>query len=224
MKTLDKAIRAVERKGVLLVYPLENRKAPPSLWFELHPRSVMRWEWDQDGDAKVSDLWRLREEMSRSGRVVYSKWYRGRATFFSREVFVEFLIAAGAASREGELTGEARELYDVLCESSPLSTKELKRAAGLTGKPFESLYQRSMKSLFEAGLIVGWGEVDDGAFPSLACGATKLIFEDLWEEAASRRDEKEAARERLASSWAPEFGKFFERSQSRSNSRGSRRT
>ncbi len=27
---------------------------------------------------------------------------------------------------------------------------------------------------------MGYGEIDDGAFPSLAIGATSLIFEDLW--------------------------------------------
>ena len=33
---------------------------------------------------------------------------------------------------------------------------------------------------------VGTGEVDDGSFPSLEIGATRAIFEDLWDEAARR--------------------------------------
>jgi hypothetical protein len=37
-----------------------------------------------------------------------------------------------------------------------------------------------MKFLWTRLLIVGVGEVDDGAFPSLAVGATELVFEDLW--------------------------------------------
>jgi hypothetical protein len=37
-----------------------------------------------------------------------------------------------------------------------------------------------MKELFTRLLIVGFGEVEDGAFPSLAVGATELLFEDLW--------------------------------------------
>jgi len=39
-----------------------------------------------------------------------------------------------------------------------------------------------MKELFMRLLIVGFGEVEDGAFPSLAVGATELVFEDLWRE------------------------------------------
>lgn len=209
MPGLEKHLRAVEKKQALLVYPLENRKVPPSLWGELHPRTEMRWEWDDDGDAKVSDLWRKREELSRSGKVVYSKWYRGRATFFSRECFVDLLVASEATLRESQLTGEAGNIYDVLCESSPLSTKDIKRATELVGKSFETLYAKSMKKLFESGLIVGWGEVDDGAFPSLATGATKLMFEDLWSEAGERAHETEAARERLRRRWSAEFDAFF---------------
>lgn len=210
MANLERHLRAIEKKNALLVYPLENKKFPPSLWGELHPRTPMRWEWNENGDTKVSDLWRDREELSRSGRVVYSKWYRGRATFFSRECFVDLLIALEAPAAERALVGEASALYDVLCESSPLSTKDIKRATELTGKSLESLFQRSMKILFENGLIVGWGEIDDGAFPSLASGATKLMFEDLWTEASERIAEKETARERLKSRWSPEFDKFLD--------------
>jgi hypothetical protein len=37
-----------------------------------------------------------------------------------------------------------------------------------------------MRELFTRFLIVGFGEVEDGAFPSLAVGSTELLFEDLW--------------------------------------------
>lgn len=36
-----------------------------------------------------------------------------------------------------------------------------------------------MKELFSRFLIVAYGEVDDGAFPSLAVGTTRNLFEDL---------------------------------------------
>jgi hypothetical protein len=37
--------------------------------------------------------------------------------------------------------------------------------------------------LFFRLLIVGLGEVEDGAFPSLAVGATTLLYDDLWADA-----------------------------------------
>ena len=51
----------------------------------------MVWEWDEDGDGRVSDLWHLREKLSKSGQLIYGKWFRGRATLMSREIFPALL-------------------------------------------------------------------------------------------------------------------------------------
>src|SRR3712207_7251570 len=45
-------------------------------------------------------------------------------------------------------------------------------------------------------LPICYGEVDEGAFPSLAVGATKTIFESCWNRAIAMTDEE--AREILA--------------------------
>jgi len=37
---------------------------------------------------------------------------------------------------------------------------------------------------------VGFGEVDDGAFPSLAVGATELIYEKLWLQSNDMTDKE----------------------------------
>lgn len=217
MNWKKKCLEAISKRGALLVYPLNNKKLPPSLWGELFPRSEMKWEWDQGADDRVSRMWITREELSRSGLTVYSKWYRGRATFFDKDDFVHLLRVLRASETERQLRGEAERIYEALCESSPMSTKALKRATELTGKPFESLFQKATKQLFEKGLIVGWGEVDDGAFPSLNYGATKLIFEDLWAEALLEHEKKtvEASRLHLESRWSPEFIKFLNQILSR---------
>lgn len=179
-----KAISAIEKYGALLVYPIHNQKDPASLWSVFFPRTQMRWEWDQNGDTRVSDLWTLRMNLSRSGKVVYTKWYQGRATFFSKEIFVALLSVMGS-TRGGhpELTPEARQILDLLRSDSPLSTKLIKRLTDLRGRALESLFQKALKQLWNRLLIVGFGEVDDGAFPSLAIGTTQLLFEDLWEKA-----------------------------------------
>ena len=184
---VSKALSFIEKHGILLVFPIDNRKDPLSLWSSFHPRSEMRWEWDSDGDNRVADLWRLREQLSRSGKVVYTKWFRGRATFFSREIFVAMLAALGSSrdTRTGalsDLSPPAREILGILQSDSPLSTKELKRASGLQGKLHERAYEHALKALWSRLLIVGYGERDDGAFPSLLVGASQLLFEELWSE------------------------------------------
>lgn len=177
------AISKINKCGALLVFPINNQKEPASLWSEFYPRSKMRWEWDTDGDNRVGNLWMLMKKLSDSGQVVYSKWYQGRATFFSKELFTALLSKFLHQFESPELTRSARELLDCLESDSPLSTKQLKKMTDLTGKDNEKFYNRGMKELFNKFLIVAYGEVDDGAFPSLAVGATRHLFEDLLSEA-----------------------------------------
>lgn len=180
----QKAIEAINKYGVLLVFPVKNQKEPHSLWAELFPNKEMRWEWTDDGDDTVFTLWALMKELSAEGDVVYSKWYQNRATFFSQDLF-KYLLAWARYNLDSPLTSSAQQILEELESNSPLSTKEIKEITGLKGKLLEPEYSRSIKDLFQRFLIVGFGEVDDGAFPSSALGATRLIFEDLWLESES---------------------------------------
>ena len=51
----------------------------------------------------------------------------------------------------------------------------------------ESTYSKATQELWRRLLIVGHGEIDDGAFPSLAMGSTQLMFEDLWQAARQEK-------------------------------------
>lgn len=177
------AVKKINDRGALLVFPINNKKEPASLWSEFYPRTKMRWEWDEGGDNKVGDLWLLMKKLSDSRQVVYSKWYQGRATFFSRELFTALLKVTAPDFSGVTLSPVARQLYECLEEDSPLSTKQLKAITELRGKDNERFYNRGMKELFSQFLIVAYGEVDDGAFPSLAVGTTRHLFEDLVIEA-----------------------------------------
>ncbi len=168
---------------MLLAFPIDNAKEPRSLWSEFYPKSKMKWEWDEGGDNRVAELWHLREELSRSGKVVYVKWFRGRATFLSKELFRALLAVYMRQPRFHTLSRDARGLLAVLEENSPRSTKELKRESGLVGRPLEGVYTRALAELWSRLLIVAFGEIDEGAFPSLAIGATKWIFEEIYREA-----------------------------------------
>ena len=193
--TNTRAVAAIEKYGILLVYPIDNRKEPKSLWSAFYS-DEMRWEWDEDADARVSKLWHIKTELSSSREVVYVKWYRGRATFFSKEAFTLLLAYFETPRLDlSNLKTESRQILELLEMDSPLSTKQIKLAADLRGKMFERIYEKSMKALFEKLWIVGFGEVEDGAFPSLAVGASKALFEDLWE--ASQKFSKTQAEKLL---------------------------
>lgn len=177
-KTLEKkAVEAINRDGVVLVFPIDNRKQPHSLWSELYPKSEMRWDWDTTGDNRVVDLWHLKTELSKSRKVVYSKWYQNRATYFSRELFTACLRFE--AEKPLALSRDSKNILSTLISDSPLSTKQLKALTELQGKMFESLFNKSMRPLWDHFQIVAFGEFEDSSFPSLGIGATQTLFEDL---------------------------------------------
>ncbi|KHD87628.1 MAG: hypothetical protein OM95_13670 [Bdellovibrio sp. ArHS] len=175
-----KMVEAIERRGCLLVYPLQNRPEPASLWSELYPRSKMVWEWDADADGRVSEMWILREELSRSEDVVYAKWFRNRATFFSKKVFINLLAYFGTSHERVHLPKASEQALESFLMDSPQSTKIIKENLGWQGKMMESHYNRAMKPLWNYLFIVGYGEVDDSSFPSLNMAATQNLYEDLW--------------------------------------------
>ena len=180
--TLRKAVSKVKSKGMLLVFPMNNKKEPLSLWSQLFPKKVMRWEWDESNDQGLASLWFLREKLSRSRQVIYTKWYRGRATLISLELFKAMLRDLGSSTRPPHLSRTAQDILEMLYDDSPLSTKTLKHLTGLQGRSLEKMYVRSLKELWSSLLIVAYGEVDEGSFPSIAVGSSKILFEELWRE------------------------------------------
>ena len=184
------AIEKINARGVLLVFPINNSKEPRSLWSEFHPRTAMRWEWNESGDNRVSEMWSLMKNLSDSKKVVYSKWYQGRATFFSRELFTALVCLSLPYFRDPQISRTASDLLECLESDSPLSTKEIKKITNLRGKENEKFYNRGMKELFTKFLIVAYGEVNDGAFPSLAVGATRNLYEDLFAEAQEMKKDQ----------------------------------
>jgi hypothetical protein len=188
---LSSAVESIRQHGALLVFPINNQKLPHSLWAEFFPKTRMIWDWNENSDHRVGDMWQMMKRLSDCREVVYSKWYQGRATFFSHELFAA-MIAIRQAHRtpRHELSETARVLFEVLENNSPLSTKELKQLTDLRGRINEAAYSRGMKELFTRLLVVGFGEVEDGAFPSLAVGATELLFEDVWRDGSGLSSSK----------------------------------
>jgi hypothetical protein len=211
-RTLEsRAVAAIEAHGVLLVYPVQNRPEPRSLWHALHPRARMRWAWDDSADERVVELWHLRERLARSRKVVYAKWLGGRATFFSRAVFRAALATLKAErDLEAGLGRASRDLLDIVRDDSPQPTRRLRESAGLEGRGNETAFTRAMRPLWERMLIVGTGEVEEGGFPSLAVGATELIHEPLWLDAERLRPEDTAILAGVMAR-APSFARVFRR-------------
>ena len=209
---ISNAIESIREHGALLVFPIHNRELPRSLWSEFFPKTPMVWKWNEDSDHRVGDMWQMMKRLSDCREVVYSKWYQGRATFFSQELFTAMIAVRRAHQTRGhELSETGRVLFEVLENNSPLSTKELKQLTDLQGRAKEGAYNRGMKELCKRLLIVGFGEVEDGAFPSLAVGATELLFEELWRDASGLSLAKATATLEGCMPPGSHFRKFFDK-------------
>lgn len=217
-KTLAaKAIQAIDQHGLLLVYPLKNKRFPASIWSVLYPRTEMVWSWDEDSDGRVGKVWMLKEELSKSREVVYGKWFKGRATFFSKECFVWMR----AMLREIPLKNpDARRMKELLEMDSPLSTKQLRAELELQGRSFERQFVRAARDLWERLDIVGFGEIQDSSFPSMAFAAAPLIFEDECRE--SEQISAEFAEKALLAKLGPdsEFLKYAQKLRKNAGIRG----
>src|SRR5205814_1706486 len=113
------------------------------------PNTRMVWDWNEDADGRISGMWGLMKRLSERRGVVYSKWYQGRATFFSRELFESMLcMRCFRSDPRRSLSRTARTLLEVLENNSPLSTRTLKELTDLQGKHHEAEYARAMKDLF----------------------------------------------------------------------------
>jgi hypothetical protein len=178
-KSFKKAVSHINNEGFLLTFPIKNSNFPNSLWNMLHPNQEMIWEWTDESDNKVAELWHLRKQLAESRQVIYGKYFRGRATFFSKSVFQDLMTIQQTSSISLSFN-DSRNILDALELDSPLSTKQLKEITELKGRLCEPLYNKALKTLWENFLIVAIGEIADGAFPSLAHGSTKIVFEDLW--------------------------------------------
>ncbi len=208
---VNSAVAYIKQHGLALAYPVKGKDDLPSLWNCFYPNRKMRWEWSDDGDDRVALIWHLRAKLSTNRKVVYSKWFNGRATFISPPLCAALLSFISKQTNPAEgLNSDALTVLRVLEDDSPLPTKVLRMETSLEGKENESRFNKALRQLWSKFLIVGYGEVEEGGFPSLAIGSTKLIFEELWDKSIELSDkERDKTIEKYISDDSPFKKQFF---------------
>jgi hypothetical protein len=48
-----KSIEFINKNGFLLMFPVNNKVDPQSLWSLHYPKIPLRWEWSDDADDRV---------------------------------------------------------------------------------------------------------------------------------------------------------------------------
>lgn len=88
---MNKFANVIQDKGMLLMFPIKNEKDPDSFWPHVFPRSKFFWDWTKDTDPKIFKIRTIIDELLNNDQIIQAKWYKNRATFFSKETFQHML-------------------------------------------------------------------------------------------------------------------------------------
>ncbi len=179
--SLASAVALIEERGCVAVFPDTARKSSPwvSLWELYYPRSPFRWNWEEGADPRVVRLWWLKDELARSKRVVYGRFFGNRPVFLS---LGEAAKIVKNHPQPQSLSALARECLSQLEDNSPLTKRMISRELRKSGYEFSrSEIDRALLDLQKSFRIVSLGdsEREAGPMPSSEYAATALVFPQL---------------------------------------------
>ncbi len=101
-------------------------------------------------------IWGWKDQLPRTRRAWYGKYFKSRGTFLSLEMLTQMLssresfAAAGDAERfyrDGRISAPAREVWEALEEHGPMATLELRHACKMDSKAGNVRYKKAMLEL-----------------------------------------------------------------------------
>ncbi len=201
VKIAEDAVRFIDAVGYCLLFPVKNVPLP-SLYFAMARRIPFTW------DGYGAKLWQWKDNFPRQRRAFYAKYFRGRGTFISLKLLPHFLAMRGTAAASehesfyarGEISAEARAVWEALDEHGPLATLELRHACKMASVAGNKRFKRAMLELAGRLLVVHFGaEQETDAWASSRFELTARAFSKEME--AARRIGPEAARAALAAKY-----------------------
>lgn len=154
IRTSSDAVRFINLVGFCVLFPVKNVPLS-SLYYAVAKRPPTGW-------GKYSQLiWKWKDELPKSRRAFYGKFFKGRATFLSLEFLPHFLATEGTALdaneaeefyEAGRITRNALELWQALAQHGPLPTLELRHACKLETQAGNARFKKAMLEL--QGLLI----------------------------------------------------------------------
>jgi hypothetical protein len=154
IRTPSDAVRFINLVGFCVLFPVKNVPLS-SLYYAVAKRPPTGW-------GKYSQLiWKWKDELPKSRRAFYGKFFKGRATFLSLEFLPHFLATEGTALdaneaeefyEAGRITRNALELWQALAQHGPLPTLELRHACKLETQAGNARFKKAMLEL--QGLLI----------------------------------------------------------------------
>jgi hypothetical protein len=154
VRTEDEVLNYLNDVGLCLLFSARGVELP-SLWGAIcgEDRPVP----GHHDDYELGLAWRWKDTLPVAGKVLYGKFLRHKPVFISLELAPHFYALSPNYGnlaedylqdyRDGRLSVEAKQVYEVLLEQGALPTSRLRHAAGLAGKASAADFDRALAEL-----------------------------------------------------------------------------
>lgn len=169
LRNPDQAVEFVNQRGFILFWPYKPVRFP-SLWTAAAGDRLVADAHDDPGHV----TWGWKDNLLGKKRWYYAKLLRRRGTFLSNQLLPFFYALSenyGAPEedyliqyQEGQLTQEARQVYEVLLDRGPLDTIALRKAARLTSPDSENRFNKALEMLMANFNILPVGTSEAGGW------------------------------------------------------------
>ncbi len=169
LASVDEAVDWINTRGFTFFWPVKGAEAP-SLWNAAAGNRPVPDAHDDPGHI----TWDWKDSLLPQKRVFYSRVLRHRNTFISLTLFPSFYALSpnyGSPEEDylidyqnGLLTAESRAVYEAILDQGPLDTLALRKAARLTSKGSDSIFNRALDELQTSLRILPIGVAPVGAW------------------------------------------------------------
>ncbi len=152
VRSKEGAIDYVNERGFVYFWPIKDVTLP-SVWGAVAGDRPVPDAHDDPGHV----TWGWKDELLGAHKWHYAKVLRKKATMISLEVLPHFYALSqnyGEPEQDyldqykaGQMTYDAKTVYEVLLEKGPLDTQELRRQSRMTAKASDSPFNRAIEFL-----------------------------------------------------------------------------
>lgn len=169
LASVDEAVDFIDRCGFVFFWPAKGFDCP-SLWVAAAGDRPVPDEHDDPGHV----TWGWKDSLLGKRRVFYGRVIRKRNAFISLSLLPSFYALSPNYGdftedymvdyEQGQLTNEARQIYEAILHQGPLDTITLRKAARLTSKGSDALFNRALDELQSSFRILPIGVAEAGAW------------------------------------------------------------
>lgn len=169
LSNADEAVNYINERGFTLFWPMKNCLCP-SLWVAAAGDRPVADEHDDPGHV----TWGWKDGLLGKRLVFYSRVLKHRNTFISLDLLPSFYALSpnyGSPEEDylidyeaGQLTAEAKAVYEALLDNGPLDTIALRKAARMTSKGSDGMFNKALDNLQHTFRVLPVGVSQAGAW------------------------------------------------------------